>query len=1679
MDKDSLHPDTNSDTIDRVFSDPDTLPLPDPGIADSLRSVFKPKPKARRKDQSHMRTIEEVEARMMMSATTGDASTVEDDFSSDQLDDQWTAKLSNKKNHLAAPENGQLEIAGKSLVVTADEFVPTTEKPVIVEGEWTPVSTNFESLIINTRTSGELNPKKGNANDGIQFLANTKGAFIIKDLLSGKQIGRNKINLTVGETYSFRVEDDGSVVQFSISDMQGNVMGSVSGMSTSHNDQNFVSLSNNSGKGHAVYDNIRIGSVAENIVEKEIIEDDFSSDQLDDQWVSELSRKRNHLAAPENGQLNIAGKSLVVTADEFIPTTEKPVIVEGEWTAVSPNFESLIVNTRTSGELDSKRGNATDGIQFLANTKGTFMINDLMSGTRIGKNKINLNVNETYAFRIEDDGSVVQFSIRDMQGNVMGSVSGISTSHNDQNFISLSDKSGNGHAVYDNISIGSVADAFFSDPDAVAQALNIDAPQAKAVVQQLKEYKDQVLRIGAAKDILSLIGTENIPKNAVSVMENFEWEVGEKYWGSHAATDPRLNGVAFHGYHDEDISRNGKNLLVSKNGYLDPYITFDTPTYVHAFSLEQMAGGDTAWVRITYEDGSMHRENVGGGGTFLVNAKVTKIFYDRGRSDAAFGFRDVIIAESSAAQEEEEHKAIDALFSDPDAVAHILPPQHAEATTPQPTYEELQENIDQIKTAILERGMEARILEQSTTETFDVWDPDTMVNIRGTSSISGGQLYVGAASMVQLTQVPIRQQGQEKITTMHVEVGGDRFMWRSGATQENEYAGQAVDIIANKYVGMTGPQGDSHPHAYYVNGVYTIVETENDDGIKLVITDPNGKQYNFSYGLHEAGTEAQPTLYSGRGSYIEDITFEVYSDKTLIEQLGEAQQHLVNLYTQIVSEQAGMPTIQAGDTPEQRKQSLQEKKEYLQNQINVLTLQQIAVQNNNGTAQELEDLQNQINTLKQQLVPYSAMHVSPDPLHSNTSVVQFMSNHTQTYFEVRMDGQPGMVYTRTIEHPTGEQNGMTEFNIGSVYNGVNGYGNKFDIYMYSDSSKTVLLDSIHGHYTDGVAVAQSNGEWGTLETGRTVENPVTPLLSIEKISGPNILVSYQSPYDSTNLYLEGGGFFNSLSVSHEGGAGMGTAMLTFNGDNRAWNYKLQMREGRNGRVIAEATFAWDPSTKSLSLVSDDVKLTTLHTDETKQMLQDQMEMFDKETSIESLNVSFSQLSDIFGRRLYAESSLTVENNRAQEYVDKYWTGHPLDGYDVFIQYLDAYENQVSALLRISAQMVITAMNGGSQQEAANTLRECRDNAATFPYIVRLGQFHISFPSYEDIRDEGIRLMRSGYGVDMVTAMHEKNSSMLKRDNYLAGGAGSGEATAQQPVRSQAAIDAQLKSIQEAYQGDPEGYDTAVENYYAALNGGTSVASVDDGGNDEGETMVASKVDESASTETLVLSDRDIDEGVYQSIKDRVTERLNERLASMTTAERADARGLLRLQEQGKLDEYLRGVFSGNVSNEIAVSMESSEGGYNAFYLIDGDLKIVDNVGHAGVLMGSESEGWYYFSFGIGTTKGNAFTNDGNLAVEFFTTLREAQNDLDRYSHYIHWNVNNSTDIRSAIFEASKHLNDKYNLLTNNCDDIAADIIRAAGIDLEDSWIPNVTYLNEYYSGGDTNSWKDYIDLHNE
>jgi len=133
-------------------------------------------------------------------------------------------------------------------------------------------------------------------------------------------------------------------------------------------------------------------------------------------------------------------------------------------------------------------------------------------------------------------------------------------------------------------------------------------------------------------------------------------------------------------------------------------------------------------------------------------------------------------------------------------------------------------------------------------------------------------------------------------------------------------------------------------------------------------------------------------------------------------------------------------------------------------------------------------------------------------------------------------------------------------------------------------------------------------------------------------------------------------------------------------------------------------------------------------------------------------------------------------------------------------------------------------------------------------------------------------------------------------------------------------------------------------------------------------------------------------------------------------------------------------------------------GRDVVYLLDPSA--VGGAGHAAVLIGNDQDGWSYFSFGPGKCMLNPFggNNADNLDTKGLNNFSAARQDasLARYKRYARWNTDKAAD-RKALEAMKQYFDKSYNICTRNCDDVAADAIKAAGESFNDKWKPVTAY----------------------
>ncbi len=600
---------------------------------------------------------------------------------------------------------------------------------------------------------------------------------------------------------------------------------------------------------------------------------------------------------------------------------------------------------------------------------------------------------------------------------------------------------------------------------------------------------------------------------------------------------------------------------------------------------------------------------------------------------------------------------------------------------------------------------------------------------------------------------------------------------------------------------------------------------------------------------------------------------------------------------------------EVSDTSETRLKAFEEKKAELQKQINALMLQKADIETRmaRGEALAPNDIQAQIDDLNRQKIPYSRMHVKPGYSGDNpTFVVHYASNRPQTYIELTMQG--GGDFKRTIEHASGQEDGLIEINMRQLLQHNHTNGGEVEIKMYVDSSKDELLDVFNGRYSPGknATLGETNGNWNDLETGRIVENPYEPVMTISQLSGPNVIISLQSPHDSSIISLGGGGHFAQKTLHHEGGAELASARLTFNADNPTGDYSIRVREGMNGKYVTGQGVHWDADTKELTMTSENPTIVATRDTEAAFALQAMRQQLGVQSSLDTTVISIPSLRQVQYSRFYEHSSFLIEADDAQMYIDNsVLKGHP-DAGAIFHQTLGGYERAIKETLDAAAKVAVAAWNGESQQEAEDFFQREYNRVGEYRYLLEFtGEFGVSLPPADAILQEGMRLADTL--ADSLVDIQAKKWSVYARDTYFAG-----------------------------------------------LKGGSNHNPVFIGGEFGGGGVVVTP------DGTLVGSEQVAEEYIQSTIADRVAERLNTRLASMSIEERAEARGLLRLHQQGRLDEYLQNALENRENNVTSAETEDESGvdseNVTFAFLVSRPLQHIDGASHNFIVVNAKYRG---------------------------------------------------------------------------------------------------------------------------
>jgi len=145
-------------------------------------------------------------------------------------------------------------------------------------------------------------------------------------------------------------------------------------------------------------------------------------------------------------------------------------------------------------------------------------------------------------------------------------------------------------------------------------------------------------------------------------------------------------------------------------------------------------------------------------------------------------------------------------------------------------------------------------------------------------------------------------------------------------------------------------------------------------------------------------------------------------------------------------------------------------------------------------------------------------------------------------------------------------------------------------------------------------------------------------------------------------------------------------------------------------------------------------------------------------------------------------------------------------------------------------------------------------------------------------------------------------------------------------------------------------------------------------------------------------------------------------------------------------------FPDGANNQIYVNnmptLALDEMGKNVFLITN--INAVVGAGHGALLVGSDNS-WTLSSYGVGSSSGGALT------TKSYTTWKSANNDAitQGYTHFNEWYTDSDADALQGMVD---HSGGGYDINKHNCQDVANFGLGAAGLDHDNSNVPNTAMV---------------------
>jgi hypothetical protein len=182
---------------------------------------------------------------------------LQDNFNNNSLDPGvWRVALPNIPGTPSVTEvNQHIELVDRGHLVTQEQFDPLAVGPLVIEGNWTFATGDYvyqqeDRMQIVTRTDGiPTGPPYGELSNGIAFDASmltdgdTSYMWISDYSAGGVTLAKVPMDLHNGDTFHFKIRDDGQHLEFTIQPDRG-VATTITASSATRNDKNYIDFYN-------------------------------------------------------------------------------------------------------------------------------------------------------------------------------------------------------------------------------------------------------------------------------------------------------------------------------------------------------------------------------------------------------------------------------------------------------------------------------------------------------------------------------------------------------------------------------------------------------------------------------------------------------------------------------------------------------------------------------------------------------------------------------------------------------------------------------------------------------------------------------------------------------------------------------------------------------------------------------------------------------------------------------------------------------------------------------------------------------------------------------------------------------------------------------------------------------------------------------------------------------------------------------------------------------------------------------------------------------------------------------------------------------------------------------------------------------------------------------------------